>query len=321
MLKAEFLENLRKITPEEEEILNGQASIDRNIYMQGKRNIVNSKKLLESGKLITMRKHTRFINFPEHTHDYVELVYMCEGVTTHIVDGKEIVLKKGELLFLGQSANHSILRAEKEDIAVNFIILPHFFADTLSDIDDESPLKSFLIDCLCGNSKGNNYLHYKVSNITEIQNLAENLLLTVIGQAPNKRKQSQMTMELLFMQLLANTESLVAETREDEAVFKILNYVETNYVSGSLTEIAEELHYDISWLSREILRKTGKTYTRLIQEKRLSQAAFLLKNTNGKISDISNAVGYENISYFHRKFAESFNMSPREYRLSSRQLN
>ena len=82
------------------------------------------------------------------------------------------------------------------------------------------------------------------------------------------------------MQLLANTESLVAETREDEAVFKILNYVETNYVGGSLTEIAEELHYDISWLSREILRKTGKTYTRLIQEKRLSQAAFLLKNTN-----------------------------------------
>ena len=97
MLKPEIMEHLKKITPEEEEILKGQDKIDRNIYMQGKDNKINSRKLLELGKLITMRKHTRFIDFPEHTHDYVELVYMCHGTTTHYVDGKEIELCKGEL--------------------------------------------------------------------------------------------------------------------------------------------------------------------------------------------------------------------------------
>lgn len=321
MRSFEILEELRNITCEEQDILGGQKTINRSIYMQDSGNTINSKKLLEAGKLITMRKHTRFIDFPEHTHDYVELVYMCSGETTHFVDGNKIVLKKGELLFLGQSAKHRILSAGKDDIAVNFIILPHFFSDTLSAVGEEdTPLKNFLTDCLCGSVKSSNYLYYKVSNITEIQNLMENLLLSVMGNTENKRKQNQMIMQLVFMQLLANTENLVAETIEEEAVFKLLGYIETNYVNGSLTEAAKEFHYDISWLSREILHKTGKTFTVLMQEKRLSQAAFLLKNTNRKVSNIAVSVGYENISYFHRKFAEIFKMSPRQYRITNKQL-
>ncbi len=315
MLSCEILENLKQITPEEE-MLKGNNTIDRSIYMQSGANTVNSEKLLELGKLITMRRHTRFVDFPQHSHDYIELVYMCEGKTTHIVDGKAIELSKGELLFLGQGTCHSIEKAEENDIAVNFIILPHFFADILPAIsDEETPLKSFLIDCLCGKNESNGFLYYKVSSITEIQNLMENLLLLIVGDAPNKRKQIQMTMALLLMQLLLNTETLVGKTREDEAVFKLLDYIETNYVNGSLKEAAQVLHYDICWLSREIHKKTGKTYTQLIQDKKLSQAAFLLKNTKLSIADIAVAVGYENTSYFYRKFSSCYGMLPRKYRL------
>ena len=214
MLKAKIIEKLKEITPEEREILDGQLEIDRNIYMQGSGNTVNSQKLLELGKLITVRKHTRFIDFPEHTHDYVELVYMLSGQTVHIVDGKKITLKQGELLFLGQNSRHAIEKAEENDIALNFIILPQFFGSTLSVIGDEdTPLKRFLIDCLCGDGDNNYYLHYRVSDITEIQNSVENLLLTVTGGAPNKRKLGQMTMALLFMQLMGRTENLEVKSR------------------------------------------------------------------------------------------------------------
>lgn len=316
MIKSDILERLREVTFEEKEILKGSQNINRSIYMQGVENTINSKKLLDAGKLITMRKHTRFVDFPDHTHDYVELVYMCQGATTHIVDGREIVLNQGEMLFLGQGASHSIKKADENDIAVNFIILPHFFADTLPAIgEEETPLKTFLINCLCGKNNSR-YLHYKVSEVTEIQNLIENLLLVVMGNLTNKYKQSQMTMALLLMQLMVNTESLAAQSKESAAVIKLLDYIETNYVDGSLSDAAKILHYDISWLSREILRKTGKTYTELVLEKRLSRAAFLLKNTSLKVSDVSIAVGYENISYFHRKFSQRFGMSPREYRIN-----
>ena len=73
----EILIHLQGITAEEQAILDGRKTIDRNIYMQGRGNIINAKKLLAAGKLITIRPHTRFIHFPEHTHDYVEVVYMC----------------------------------------------------------------------------------------------------------------------------------------------------------------------------------------------------------------------------------------------------
>ena len=74
------------------------------------------------------------------------------------------------------------------------------------------------------------------------------------------------------------------------------------------------LHYDVTWLSREIKRRTGKTYTELLQEKRLSQAAWLLRNTRQKVADIGISVGYENLSYFHRIFAQHFGISPKAYR-------
>ena len=98
-MHQELLERLRSITEEERAILDGRTTIDRDIYMQDRSNIVNAKKLLASGKLITVRPHTRFIHFPEHTHDYVEVVYMCAGQTTHIVNGKEIVLEEGARWF------------------------------------------------------------------------------------------------------------------------------------------------------------------------------------------------------------------------------
>lgn len=45
---------------------------DRDLYMQSKNNVINSRKLLAAGKLITIRPHTRFIDFPEHTHRAVQ---------------------------------------------------------------------------------------------------------------------------------------------------------------------------------------------------------------------------------------------------------
>ena len=314
VVRADILEQLKQITPEEQDIIDGERKINRDIYMLGRDNTVNSKKLLDEGKLITMRKHTRFIDFPEHTHDYVELIYMCQGSTTHIIEGKKIKLCEGELLFLGQGIRHSIEKSEQNDIAVNFIVLPHFFSDVLYSIGEkESPIKNFFINCLCGNTN-NGYLHYNVSDITEVQNLMENLMLIVMSNTPNKRKQLQMTMALVFMQLIYHTDKIMYEAKEETVVFKILDYIETNYINGNLAEASQMFHYDTSWLSREILRKTGRTFTQLMQEKRLSQAAYLLKNTNKSFTDISVAVGYENTSYFHKMFSLNFKMSPKEYR-------
>ena len=313
-MHTELLERLRGITAEEQAILDGRTTIDRDIYMQGQGSTVNSRKMLSAGKFITVRPHTRFIDFPEHLHDYVEVVYMCSGESTHIVNGREVQLKQGELLFLSQCATHGVRKTSEGDVAVNLIVLPDFFSTSLSFIgEEETPIRRFLVDCLCGQDTGPGFLHFRVSDIIPIQNLVENLLWILLSETPNRRMTSQMTMTLLLMQLLGHTEALVSEDH-DEAVWQALRYVESNYTRGSLTELADGLHYDLSWLSREIKRKTGKTYTQIVQEKRLAQAAFLLKNTDRNVADIAVAVGYENISYFHRIFQSVYGKSPKHYR-------
>ena len=126
-MDQELLGALSVITEEEQRILNGRDNIDQKIYTEKKELIVDCDKLLERGKLIQVRPHTRFIRFPKHRHNYVEVIYMCQGTTTHIIDGNQVVLEEGDLLFLNQNAEQEILPAKETDIAVNFIILPEFF--------------------------------------------------------------------------------------------------------------------------------------------------------------------------------------------------
>ena len=313
-MRQELLNKLSAVTGEERRILSGEAQIDRSLYMDGTRDVISGDKLLTPGKLITVRPHTRFIAFPEHSHDYVEMVYMCAGQTRHIVNGTELTLREGELLMLGRRARQSIAPAGEGDVAVNFIVRPAFFSGTLPYLgEEETPLRSFIVSSLTGENEGG-FLLFHVADIPPIQNLIENLVYTLTEQIPNRRGILQSTMGLLFAQLLNHTDALQFETPEQNAVLSVLRYIEEHYADGSLTEIAARLHYELPGLSRLIRQATGRNYTDLLQEKRLSQAAWLLRNTDRKVDAISLSVGYENISYFHRLFSARFGQSPKKYR-------
>ena len=121
-------------------------------------------------------------------------------------------------------------------------------------------------------------------------------------------------MGLLFMQLLHHTDRLVYQSKQGIAALEVLRYIEENYRDGSLREIAQRLHYNFYWLSREVKSKTGKSYTEHVQDRRMSQAEFLLKNTSLSVDQIALAIGYENKSYFHRIFSARFGLSPKKYR-------
>lgn len=309
-----LLQKLSTISPEEQRLLAGQAEIQRGIYMDADSDVIDAKKLLSIGRLIDIRPHTRFAHFPEHSHNYVEVVYMVQGTTTHIANGKTIILQPGELLFFGQGARQEILPAGEKDIAVNFIILPQFFDRALEMLaEGETPLRKFIVDSLRGDNA--NCLYFQVADVPVIQNLMENLIWTLTGETfSNRRSICQTTMGLLFMELLNHTDRLASQNSEEAAIVRVLRYIEENYPTGSLTEIAGELHYDLYWLSREIKRRTGKTFKELLQEKRLTQAVYYLTHTTLRVDEIGEAVGYSNLSYFHRIFQEKFKVTPKKYR-------
>lgn len=316
-MHQELIRELSVITEEEQSILDGRKGIDQQIYTEKKELIVDSEKLLKRGKLIEVRPHTRFVKFPRHRHNYVEVIYMCQGTTTHYIDGNKVVLEPGDLLFLNQNSEQEILPAGENDIAVNFIVLPEFFNVAFSMMGtEENALREFLVGTLCGKNEQTSYLYFHVADVLPIQNLVENMVWTIFYNMGNKRSCNQITMGLLLLQLLNYMDKMeTGSSRFDtELTGNVLNYIEEHYKDGSLSELAELMNYDVYWLSREIKKRTGKTYKELLQAKRMNQAVYLLSSSRLPVSDIIESVGYDNTSYFYRKFKERYGVSPKDYR-------
>lgn len=316
-MNAEIIKQLSVITEEEQNILDGQKDINKTIYTKKRELVIDCDKLLQKGKLIQVRPHTRFVHFPKHRHNYIEVIYMCKGSTIHIVDGNRVVLEEGDLLFLNQNAVQEILPAGEGDIAINFIVLPQFFDTAFEMIGvDDNLLRDFLVGSLCRNSKTASYLYFHVAEVLPIQNLVENMVWSLLHNSLNKRSSNQITMGLLILHLLNYMDKMETGEKQfdQELVINVLNYIEANYKDGSLSELAEIMGYDLYWMSREIKKKTGKTYKELLQTKRMNQAAYMLTNTKMPVSEIIQMVGYDNSSYFYRKFRERYGVSPKEFR-------
>lgn len=321
-MNAELISKLSPITAEEEEILKGRKNVDQGLYTAGKSFVVDSKRLLEEGKLIHIRPHTRFVHFPPHTHNYVEMIYMCSGSTTHKIGNSQVRLNEGELLILSQNALQEIYPAGENDLAVNFIILPEFFDQSLIMLGTEkNALRDFIVGCLTSYGTELPYLHFKVQNLLPVQNLIENLIWTLQNQVQNKRQMNQITMGLLFLQLMNVTDRLSSGKlpQAQELLVAVLQYVEEHYREGDLDRLARSLNIEISRLSRIIKKQTGYTFTALLQDKRLNQAKYLLCTTGMSVLDISLAVGYDNFSYFHRLFKKRYVLSPGKYRRAQKE--
>lgn len=316
-MHQELIRELSVITDEERRILEGRKEIDQQIYTEKKDMVIDSKKLLQKGKLIQVRPHTRFVHFPEHTHNYIEVIYMCQGSTTHILNGSEVVLEQGDLLFLNQNAVQEIMPAGEKDIAVNFIVLPEFLDTAFSMMgNEENQLRDFLMGALCGLDGETSWLYFHVADVLPVQNLVENMVWTIFYDSSNKRSCTQITMGLLLLQLLDYMDKVEAGGRkfDTEITASVLSYINDHYKNGTLSELASQMGYDVYWLSREIRRRTGKTYKELLQEKRMQQAVYLLTSSQIPVTDIIESIGYDNTGYFYRKFRERYGMSPKEYR-------
>ena len=278
------------------------------------------RKLPPGGELLwNAGRRIALYRYPERgalvrSRDYAELFCMVRGSSRHRIGISEVTVQQGELLLLGQNTPLELLPLEPGAIAVSFLMKPELFGDILSFLGtEETPLREFLLRCL-GQESPYGYLHFRVGGVVPVQNLLENLLLHLLEKPDSRRAIPMYTVGLLFVQLLEESDKLTMGIREQQAILGVLRYLETNYVGGSLTDAAQLLHCDVAWLSREIKRRTGQTYTELLQERRLRQAAWLLEHTRQRVADIALAVGYENVSYFHRLFQKRFGLSPKKYR-------
>lgn len=318
-MRRELLDKIMSISDEEKRILSGNG-IDKKIYTDTQNFDVDGSNLLSVGEYITVRTHTRFVEFPLHGHDYIEIMYVCNGKITHIIDDKKIVMLPGDILFMNQRVRHSIKKSGKSDVAVNFIIRPEFFDIPLAMMksDKNNLLADFLFGTLHIDAHRPQYLHFKTRGNNEIENLMENIIGSLVEKKYSDDNINQITMGLVFLHLLSSIESIDYNSYQagtDIIANAAIQYINNCYKDASLTEFATTINQSISNASKIIKKETGYTFNELLQSKRLRQAAALLLDTKMPVSEIISAIGYENSSYFYKRFNEMYGMSPKEYRL------
>lgn len=320
IMQQALLDHLKKITEEEQKILDGVEEVDRDLYTSRGDFTVDSAKMLSEGKLIAVRTHTRFIHFPAHRHNFIEVLYVCQGQLTNVIGGREVVIRKGELLFLNQFTRHEILPAGKDDIAINFMILPEFFDVAYTMAGNNNVLADFLVNVLRQDEERGEYLHFRVSEVLQIQNLLENMIYSLVTGNGDQNRINQTTMGLIFLYLLESVqyvEMRVPNQYENMISMTTLDYVEQQYRTATLTELCAKLNLPMHVLSKMIKKNTGFNFKELLQRKRLNKAVELMCETDLPVSDIIAAVGYENGSYFHRVFKERYHMTPRAFRIAN----
>jgi len=316
-LKPDILSELLEITEEEKAILEQRADVSRELYTSKKNFIIESEKFLSKDKTIMVRKHTRFVDFPLHKHDYIEANYVFNGELRQTVGGRPIILKKGELLLLNQHIEHEIKASGKEDIVINLIIRPAFFEFIFSFLSSENVVSDFLLNSLYNNTQNGQYLYFKVAEVESIQSFIGKMIYEIMYPSTFSESTIKLYMGLLMIELIKNSDKV--ERKEEASVHhylivESLKYIDEHFKDASLYELAEQLNQPHYGLSKIIKKATSFTFKELLQEKRLEKAKDLLEGTHLPISEIVEMVGYDNISYFYRIFKEKYGQTPKKFR-------
>jgi AraC-like DNA-binding protein len=82
----------------------------------------------------------------------------------------------------------------------------------------------------------------------------------------------------------------------------------------SLQSVAKQYNMSESAFAHFIRKKTGKSFTSLLNEMRIGYACRQLIDTDKNIAEVCFECGYNNISYFNRKFRELKTRSPKTFR-------
>lgn len=95
-----------------------------------------------------------------------------------------------------------------------------------------------------------------------------------------------------------------------------LHYMKDNYANSSLTveQIAETAGLSTSRFSVLFRQETNQTVNDYLTELRISQAVFLLENSNYKIYEVAEKVGYKSSQYFSQIFSQKTGYKPLHFR-------
>lgn len=102
---------------------------------------------------------------------------------------------------------------------------------------------------------------------------------------------------------------------DSDRINKVLTYINDNLPENiPLDVIAAHVNMNSTAFCRYIKAQTNKTFVELLNDIRISNAYWLLLNSNQNISEISYECGFRNVTHFNYIFRKIAGQSPSSYR-------
>ena len=277
----------------------------------------DAARMRENGELISIGVYRNFTRFEEYQHSYIEALLVVHGSIINNIDGKRVSMDEGELLLINRFSSQGLICQSGNTLVLSIAILPEYVDEVYRLAGNDDITAAFTADLLVGENKKGEYICFKPSDVTQISKLLDNMLFSRLEGDADKNWLLETTMGLIFFYILDNLQHAAMRSPsryENMVAMTALDYIEHNYCDGTLTDLSRRLHMPTHTLSRMIKKTTGFNFKELLLQKRLIKSVMLLCDTDTPISEIVQAVGYENNSYYHRVFREKYNMTPRIFR-------
>lgn len=276
---------------------------------------------------VSITRLLRFVpSMPRVTGKYLEMTYVVSGGAVFTAGDEKVELHKGDVFIPNQYVPLSWDALGEDDILINYVMNFRFLEDAVSQLHANTMLYQFLVDALKKGNYEKKYLHFVHTEDPSIINLAETMAFAAFpflndqnisrGEAPNPQI-TEMLMTVMFASLAMNMDHLDKEVPigYDELMKeRIGTYLDREYRTASLTELAQQIHLSESALSRQVKRMYNMNFKDLLMNKRFERAIKLMKTTNISLADIAYVVGYKNTTFFYNRFREIYGCSPKDYR-------
>lgn len=106
---------------------------------------------------------------------------------------------------------------------------------------------------------------------------------------------------------------LAEEASKDYLLQDIKDFIQEHlHEDISLQDVADKMFFSTVYFSRFFKRQTGETFSNYLLRSRMEYAVKLLQK-NKKVTEISEACGYHDPSYFSRIFKEYYKYTPKDY--------
>lgn len=251
----------------------------------------------------------------KHFHKEYELYYLLEGERYYFIDRQTYRVRKGSIVFIDQNQIHKTVGASNFYHDRILIQLSKEVLSSLFHVLGHMEMSKDLPGC------------FGVLELNETgQQYVETVLFDIIGEMKQKKSgyeyiiKAKVTELLIFILRCKKGEYTTyqvetVKTEKHKKVHEIAEYVNLNYMAHlSLEDISKHFYVSKSYLSRIYKEVTGFTVNEYINIVRIRKAKSLLENSDKSITEVSECVGYDSITYFEKVFKTYMEISPLKYR-------